>query len=509
MHSMPSGYSTAVKADDRVTSAQIVIGTNADGTAADDISAISSGTRLPMSNPDQLTDMVYTLAQGLATYEGDGFPTSSSAMTIAPPVSGDDTRIETGVWSNSISSSTGSISFTLTLTFNTTHTSAVRVYTSGPKVTAATITFGSTAVTATCYDGYFEVPTARSYSTLQISVTKIAKPYMHLRLVEIEFGSSLTLSSAKIAGTITAIDEIDPSELSIPMSELDISLINVLGEYDADNPDSLLGEVAIGTSINLNYVVKSGSTSYTVPYGRYVVTERTSDETRVSLVAFDHRSKLSGFYRTVEVSTSVPIGDTIDEVLTYFDVPHTIDTALFTTMPWSSHVFDEGTSILDDLLCIQQAYGIYFLADRDGTIHVTRTWPTGQAGSVDAKTVFSWPATQQTSRYNFISVSYGQQQTYDLDLRPEGSQDEKSLILISNNPLIPNSTVASAVASRISAHLHEEETETEWRGDPAMDLGDYVTVPGKWTQVSPRTYRIRRRELSFDGVLKEKIRGTR
>ena len=62
MHSMPPGYSTAVKADDRVTSAQIVIGTNADGTAADDISAISSGTRLPMSNPDQLTDMVYTLA---------------------------------------------------------------------------------------------------------------------------------------------------------------------------------------------------------------------------------------------------------------------------------------------------------------------------------------------------------------------------------------------------------------------------------------------------------------
>ncbi|MGN0138489.1 MAG: hypothetical protein ACI381_07785 [Candidatus Methanomethylophilaceae archaeon] len=508
MYSMPSGYSTAVGSSDRVVSAQVVIGANADGTAADDISSVSSTARLPMSNVGQLTDMVYTLAQGLATYEGDGIPTSVGAMMIAPPVSGDDTRLETGVWSNAVSGSTGSLSFTLTLNFNTTHTSAVRVYTNGPKVTAATITFGSTAVAATCYDGYFEVPTARSYSTLAISVMKIAEAYMHLRIVEIEFGSSLTLSSAKIAGTITAIDEMDPSELSIPMSELDVSLINVLGEYDADNPDTLLGEVAIGTPINLNFVVASGSASYTVPFGRYVVTERTSSDTQVTLVAFDHRSKLSGFYRTVEISTSTSLGDTIDEILTYFDVPHSIDTSLFTTFPWSSHTFDESTSILDDLLCIQQAYGIYFLADRDGTIHVTGTWPTGQAGTVDTGTIYKWPSIQQTTRYNFISVSYGKE-TYDLDLRPDGSQDEKSLLLISNNPLIPSASVASAVASRISAHLHEEETETEWRGDPAMDLGDYVTVPGKWTQTSPRTYRIRRREISFDGVMRQKIRGTR
>ena len=63
--------------------------------------------------------------------------------------------------------------------------------------------------------------------------------------------------------------------------------------------------------------------------------------------------------------------------------------------------------------------------------------------------------------------------------------------------------------TRIISRLYTEEVEAEWRGDPAMDLGDTVSIPGRWTQSDPRSYGITYMEEVYDGGFRVTMRGTR
>lgn len=515
MRTMSDAYRTAVYSDDRSVDIFVSIGSGIDNTAADDLSSVS-GSFLPLSNTGQVADAIYSLTAGMAVFEGDGIPTAESAGITAPPVTASAYPPETGLWSAGISDADGNITFTVTLTFSKAHTSALRVYTDGPEVLSATVAFSdgssSTQVTPEMGTGCFTVADARTYTTVVIAITKIATAYCHARIAEIEFGASKTLSTSEMAGEVSVLDELDPTELSAPMRELDLSVINVSGDFDADNPSSRLSEVDIGTPINLSFTVNaSDGSKYTVPCGRYVIAERSADDLRVSLVAFDARYPLTSIYRQWTISADTSIGAAIDAMLTLYDVPHLTDTALHSLMPDAAVTFDDQSSLADDLLTIQQAYGVYCLPDRDDTIHVTRDWPSASYGQIPGDTIYAWPAPQQATSYNAISIGYTTTDGtlyVEEDLRTDTAQ-AKNILEIGSNPMITTQARAQAVLDRIKARLMAEETETDWRGDPAMDLGDTVSIPGRWTQESPRSYAVRKREITYDGTFREKVRGTR
>lgn len=519
MQDMPDGYSDAVASPNRKIDVYLSIGTGIDNTAADDITAVG-GSFLPMSNTAQVTDAIYYLTPELATFEGYGIKTAVDAGMIAPPLQAVHYPPEAGIWSESISDAQGAISFVFTISLSQAHTSALRVYTEGPTVTSAKAVFtnGETSVEKafSCHSGYIEVAEVQTYQTIEVVIFTLDAPYRHVRVVEVEFGASVTLSKSEVAGEVTVIREMDPTEQSAPMSELDLSILNVTGSFDPDNPTSRLDELRIGNLLGLSFtVINDAGRRYTVPCGRYWIGERNSSETRLDITAFDARWVLSELFVTWTIPAEQSIGKTLDDLLTDYSVPHIVDTSIYEMMPDGAYTFSDESSIADDLLTIQQAYAIFCVPDRQGSIKVTTEWPAGTYGTAPVTTIYTWPSPKQSKRYNYVQIGYVVQEgqgtkTYyvEQDLRTDPTEG-KTVLQISGNPLITTSTRATALMTRLIGRLYDEETETDWRGDPAMDLGDSVMIPGRWTQEEPRTYSTTYIEETYDGTYRATMRGTR
>ncbi len=519
MYATPTGYADAVTSQDRTVDIVLSIGTGIDNTAADDLSSIG-GSFLPMTNTSQATDAIYYMTDELATFEGYGIKTSVSAGIIAPPLEAVHYPPETSIWSECISDADGAISFNFTLNLSAEHSSALRIYTTGPSVTEASAVFtdsDGTAVTKAfaCYDGYIEVKDVMTYTAIAVSISKISAAFRHVRIVEVEFGASISISKSEVGGEVTVIRELDPTEKSAPMGELDVTILNVTGTFDPDNPSTRLGEIQVGYPLYLSFVVKADGKQYTVPSGRYVIGERDSTDTRLTLAAFDARFSLSELYTAWTIPADQSLGKTLDDLLTDYSIPHIVNDALYEMMPDAAHAFDDDTALSDDLLTIQQAYGIFFIPDHRGSIELTPTWPTDAYGSIPTATIFSWPSPKQTKRYNYVQVGYKVTEgtatkTYyvETDLR-EDPTEGKVVLQVTDNKFITTAARATQLMNRLISRLYDEEVESEWRGDPAMDLGDVVEIPGKWTQDEPRSYKMTYIEETYDGSYRATIRGTR
>lgn len=518
MRVMGEGYREAVSSDDRTVAVYLSVGMGIDTTAADDVQV--DGQILEMSDKDDLVDAIYTIEPGLATFEGDGIPTALSNGCIAPPVSA-GTSMEVGVWSASISDAVGVIAFGLTLTFGgAQHTSALTVYTAGPDITSAKATYtladGTTTVKEfSCYAGYIQISEVVTYTRIVISIQALDAPYRHVRISEVEFGASSAISSRELAGEIVLIRESDPTELSAPLQELDISILNVEGTYDPDNPDGRFDRFGIGTPITASYTVCEGAKRWTVPCGRYIIGERRSLSTRLELTAFDMRYTLSTVYASWTMPRGRSIGATLDELMISYSIPHLVDADLLGLMPDEAHTFDDSTSVADDLLTIQQAYEVYCIPDRTGILHITSEWPADGYGTVAPAVMYDWPRPRQKAGYNYVQVGWTSTdaqgtaviQYASADLRTDVSE-VKSVLQISGNPLITTKTRAEDVLSRLVARIGAQEVELSWRGDPAMDLGDTVQIPGRWTQDAPGSYIVTYMEDVFDGSYSSTMRST-
>lgn len=512
MYSVTDAYRTAIASASYDVDAYISISTAVDTTAADDVESIS-GDFLPMSNSAQVIDAVYSLTPGLATFEGQGIPTATSAGMITPPQEATDYPPETGIWSSGISDADGAVEFSATILLSAEHTSAIRLYTQDVAVTAASFEFanssGTETVEAECGTDWIQVSKARTFSQVKVSITGLASPYMHVRVVEVEFGAGHTISASDLTGSLSVISELDPTENALPLTELDFSVINVEGEFDPDNPDTRLGEMAIGYPLELSFtVVSSDGDKWTVPMGRFIIAERSSSETSLSVSAFDPRHILSQLYVAWSIDTAETWGDIFEAVLTEHGVPHLVDTGLFSVYPADAHEFTTETALLDDFLTIQQAYAIYLVPDHDGTVHATQTWPGGSYGTVPVARLISWPGSQQTDGYNYIEVGYQTSDDNGNDATTVISEDlrtdpnaAKVALQITGNPLIRTEARARTLLSRIKSRLYTSEVETTALGDPAMDTGDSASIPGRWTQDAPMAYTVRYVELDYTGGL--------
>lgn len=513
MYATKEGYRDAVESLDRSISVFLSMGVGIDNTAADDIVSIE-GDFLPMSNTSQVYDANYDITPGLATFEGDGIPTASSAGMIVPPISAMSYPPEVGIWSAGISDSEGYIDFSATISFSKAHTSAFKIYTDEVHILAGEVTFSdgssSETVPLVCSLGEATISESRAYTTITIHITQISAPRSHARIAEVEFGASVTLARDRLGESLTYVTELDPLELSIPLSELNLSLVNVTGEYDVDNPFTRFKDLNIGNPINLSFTVETGGIRHTVPCGRFYIAGKKSMDTMLRITAYDVRWTLASIYLDWTLDTSSDIATQIDNLLNMADIPHSIGPEVVGIYANAPFTFSDDTSLLDDLLRIQQAYAIYILPDRSGTVRITGNFPTDSYGQTSIMGLYTWPNPVDFTGYNFVSIQYGGSGStsyYEVDLRTS-VYEAKTQFRISN-PLILDVAMAQTLATRIIGRIYSMMTETTWRGDPAVDLGDVITIPGKWTQDNPSSYATVKIEMEYDGAFRMISRGTR
>lgn len=513
MYHTASAYSRAIRADERKIVPYISLGVGFDPTAADDLISISCDS-LPMSNPAQMIDANYALTQGLATFEGDGIPTAPGSGMIAPPIQAEEYPPETGLWSHDISDSDGAIDWIVTLTLSRAHTSAfsvyadsvvhivsgeIRYYLEGVPVRTMTIDATSSVI---------RDPQITTYDAIEVEITGIDKPYHHVRIAEFEFGASVTLSNTVLGPSMSLLGEIDILGLSMPISQLDFSILNVEGEYDQDNPDSLLPTVAKWSPLTLALTIITDEGQTSIPMGRFYITERKGADVLLNVTAQDARSILQTTYTPLSLIKTESLGEMYERILSDLRIPHVIDPDVYNIYPEADITLDdEELDLLTQLLYVQQYYGVYIAPGRDENLHITKNATGDAVQSITASNIIEYPNPETERTYNYISVSYGQNKIYSVDLRTDDKEGKSELTLV--NPLILTEDGASRIARELSDKLYSQLYSAQAFGDASLDPGDTVPIEGRWTQGNSDSFRITSIDWTYDGSFLMTVKGVK
>lgn len=503
MYPAPPGYLDNFRSDeDRTASIILSFGYGIDMTAWQDFTGVT-GSLLPLSQDNQLGDSVYNLTDKWATFEGDGIDTSGDSI-IAPIAKVTPAYVkQIGVWSDAISDGTGAMSWTFAINLSSAHTCALTVYTDGPSIQSATVKLydGANVVydgVMICHSDKVEIQEVHTWDKAEITVTQISQPYRHVRVAEIAFGTMKSISNAMLTDTVDIIEERDVLMQTIPLSELSFSVVNVEGEWDVDNPDSLYNMIPMGGTIMADLRMVIDAHTYMIPFGRFIVTEKKAEEDALRFTAFDFRHGLTQTEGRMSLHDNVSVGSAISSVLSNLEIPHKVASDAYDIYP-ATMTMDEPT-MLDCLIYIQQKYDVWVTPLRDGYLNVTVGAPTGEYGIMPMGMNMDYPRIVESVKYNFISVAYGTSgDVYEVDLRPVESEIIKSVLSI-RNPLIATQAEAQVLANKMAGLIHDAETEIETLADGLIDLGDKVGVFGRWS-VSPSYSRVTYIETTFDGAV--------
>lgn len=513
MYAAPEGYKDAIEANTRDLDMIVAIGTNIDQTSVDDIVSIE-GDFLPMSNRDQMADANYVITEWQATFEGDGIHTPASAGMLAPPIQPTQYPPEIGLWSSVISDAAGAIDFSFTINLSAVHQSALTLYLHAMSILEGTVSYYVADVLQRTAE--LSVSTNKAtdvegsvYDKIVIDVTKIDKPYTHVKIAEVEFGSAKSYNKVNLTGTVSLIQEFDPTMQSIPLYELDFSILNVNGEYDPDNPNGFFASIKQDYPCEVSVQISKDGRRYTIPCGRFQIAEKSASDTELAVVAYDARYALQNNQGGLSLSTGTSFGDLFTELFDDIRMPFQIAEELFSLYPDQDIVLNgDMYDLLTCFLFLQQYYGIWLVPSRAGYVEARLEVPSDEYGLVNPDMMTSFPLPYPLDTFNFLQVSYGTQgSVYEMDMRQDPSQ-AKSMISISN-PLVQTADKAQQIANRILANLYHEQVETQWRSDPTLDMNDMIDLEGRWTAGAPTRYKLVYQTIDYDGGLNSTIRSVR
>ena len=501
-------YKDAISARERSINVYMPIGFGIDNTAADDISA-HPYDGLPMSSSAQLTDANYVMTSGLATFEADGIPTAVSAGMRTGPIEAAVLPIEAGVWSDDISDAEGNLQWSIQLSFSAVHSSALTLYTPDVHILEAEVVY-SKAGTETLRQTYqstssdFRITDTAEYDSITVNIHKVDQPYKHLRIVEFEFGSSVTLSRSAVTGEVTFIAERDRTGLDMPLNELDFSIINDGWVYDFDSDDEQARAVEVGKPLELSYSIETSDGRKTIQAGRFIIRDIDLKDTTADVTCYDPRVLFTDVNAAWSIPTTTSIGDALDALCEDLGISHLCDDSLYTTYPPRDLSFDEESTYMDDLVDIFQLMGLEMVPGADGILRLGPISTPTDYGAVTTANMYSYPQRKTDSNpYNYIRAHYGEgSDSVDLDLRTDTTVAISQLSV--RNPLVMTQAEAQTILNRLASSLSLSELQVEWTGDPALEVGDLVGFPGRWSTAVSRylTYQ----ELTFDGGLRAESR---
>ena len=494
-------YKDAINARERRIDVYMSIGFGIDNTSADDMTE-GEFQGLPMSSLPQITDANYVMTTGLATFEGYGIPTAASAGMRTGPITAAEAPIEAGIWSDEISDADGNMDWSLKMSFSQTHQSSLTLFTPEVHILQAEVVFSKDGVetlrqTYTSSTENFALTDVAEYDEILITVEKVDKPYMHLRIIEVEFGSSVTLSRSTITGKVSYIAEKDRTGLSVPLNELSFSIINAGWVYDYDSPSGIAKAVVIGKPLMLSFSIETSDGNRTIQGGSFIIRDVNLKETVADVTANDPRVLFTDVNKDWTLPTTKSIGDAMDEICEELGINHLCSDAMYTLFPPRDCVFDADSTYMDDILEIFQLLGLDMVPGADGILRIDYIHEPEDYGTVALGRMYSYPQKKTESNpYNYISVHYGEStESVDLDLRTDKTVAISQLSV--RNDLVMTQQEAQSILTRLASAINTAELEVRWAGDPSLEVGDLVGFPGRWSQAESRY--LAYQEITYEG----------
>lgn len=496
-------------------------GVGIDQTSADDLSLDLSDIA-SFANTAQVTNAVYNV-DNIAVFEGDGFSVASDSVVYCASMVSTDSHPQTGIYLDGISDANGNISDTLTLTFANSHTSALTLYFDGNNVPSAfTITYykegtavkshSATANTSATYIVGDDDPLIVTYNEIIITFAKVAKPYTHVRIAEIEFGASYTVGSEYVANGTSILYSYDPLGLTSSPHELDLSYINIGGTFDEDSPTGAYSafsrENPIIAAITAKATINGTPMQVSVPLGRFYIIDRYVTGSTFNVTAQDARSLMQNVSPSVTFPTSEGVIATLQSTASAYGISIVLGVGATDTAPATAVSFTGDY----DLLTIAQ-YAVQYLVStgqdvtldvgRNGSVTV-RSIVSDTYGGISAAVEYEYPYVDTYDSYNVVSVRYGDN-AYITTANTSGMPDERILV---DNPFIRSSTLAQTLADRIKSRMMTSCRTVTMVGDPRMEVSDIVQMQSRYTPIgSAEEMVVTEIEMEYSGGLRCTVKG--
>ncbi|NLC27109.1 MAG: hypothetical protein GX777_10940 [Fastidiosipila sp.] len=515
MYPVSNEYKDATYAPIRTMKGRVTFDIS-DVTAAGDVNNIATSQEFILSNKQQLINKNREQTYNLATWEPNRFKLDGSFTFPDDTI---ENNKEMGYVSNVLCGADGvfdpyqTISFTfnephssmgLTITFDARNNEyasdfTVTAYDANNDVIDTVEVVGNTEVQAVPIGQLYQ------YKKIEIVIKKWCKPYRRARVVEVDFGVVRVYSDNSLI-KMNLIEEMDIMTSTLPSPEFKFTVDNANREFNILNPQGFYKYLQQRQQVIPEIgVVIEGATEF-VKLGEYLLWEWISDEGSMT-ATFTARTVLdlmSSFeYENLAPKTNYSLYDMAEEIFTLCGIEnYEIDTELQSIKTLGLVKKTNCKNILQ-MISIAGMCNVWVTRSNVIMLKQSHTSIDDPVDRIDSDNMYKEPQIELDKVVRAVEVTY----YTDLDTRQAVIIDtdiEKGDVLkLENNTTINTEEHAENVANWIlSQKTYRAKYSANWRGNPANELNDIITVEDGYGQ--NKNAIVTKNELTYQGYLTAK-----
>lgn len=351
-----------------------------------------------------------------------------------------------------------------------------------------------------------------NYDRIVIMVTKWCLPYHRARVEEIFVGMNKVYSKTELFD-YTHTQSVDPISTALPKNEIKFSIDNEDGEYNPYNEQGFAKYLMARQEVKARYGLKlnDGSIEW-IRGGTFYLSEwyakqngLTADFTARDLLEF-----MSDIYVDNHDLTPRTLYDLAERVLLAADLPLNSDGTVKWIIDDSLKNITTTAPLPRDTLanCLQviaNAGKCVLYQDRGGTLHIeplkfdVTDYKINSFNSYSKSEITISKSIKQVTVkvYLYTTGEKGIESTTTDTTVNVGTTGETIVI---DNPLITNSSMASALGEWVGTHLgHRMTLDSSWRADVRLDALDIVQNENNY---NTNTVRMTDVEFKFNGAFR-------
>lgn len=485
-----------------------------------DVDSAEDATPIVISEEDfskkiQLYNGIRQMSGKYATFEDDYWLLDGSFSLPPKPT---ETGFEVGWWSDALSQSNKTYavsqvcttdftkdhsSIGITITFDVLTNEYAEDFTIVAKDSVGSM-IHTEIVTGNTLSTYILEENLSNYRQIIITITKWCKAYRRARITEIDFGIIKQYIDDDIIN-MNVLEEFDTISNQVTSNEMKLTLNNKAKLFNILNPNGVYPYLQRRQKLKGYYgIVIAGTLIEYVPLGIYYLTEWKSDEgaltatfTARDILDILDQDKIAETTYTSKSLTYI-LEDILDATgVTDYVIDSALDSIIVTgTFPEASRREIIQTTAIAGMAVVY--------SDRSGILQIKKLTAGISVDSIDFDNVYNSPQIKLDKLINTVNVKYGAS-TYTL-VDPSKPSDEQTLSITIDNPLIGTLEHAEDVANWILSEVKKRFLyEINWRQNPALEIGDVVTVEDDYSE--DKTIVITKQDFSYQGYLSGKTSG--
>lgn len=504
-------FKTAIYAPTRKTTAKVTF-------EILDVGAFENNTKTVISQAeisrlDQLTNKVREMTSKYATYERNYFRLDSS-FVIPPKTT--DAGFEVGWWSGDICDSEGvfnphqiieilldeeSSSIGLTISFDILANEYaadfdIAVYTGDNTL------LHSQSIVGNIESVYALTKPLDDYKKVIVTIKKWGKGYRRARITEIDFGVIREYSDNSLI-KLNMLEEISTTSETLPVSELKFTVDNSNKEFNILNPEGFYRFLQQRQEAVLEIGVEiSEDTFEYVKMGNYYLSEWQSDEGALTttFTAKNIIDLLDNYEMENLVAKNTNLYDLVVGLFTVAKITrYEIDIAL---KDITTQAIYKKMTCRQLLQCICIAGMAVAFTDREGRLIVKQLTNNTPIDNITFDNIYKEPQIKLDKLVSSVEVSIYDKGEVTSVYKANGAITGGATLKVENT-LINNTATAQSVAEWILLESNLRALyDVNWRQNPALDLGDNITLEDSYGANKPS--RIIKQEYEYQGYLSGK-----